>query len=146
MGYSKGMDLSKSVIILDIFVKLNQGVTVSKEKLADKYEKDERTIQRYIKEIKDYYFFCQPNKKTTIKYDSEKKGHRLIYRQEEFLNCQEILAVCKILFESRAFNQKEMNLLVDKLLKLASPRQRQDIRKMILNELFHYTPPKLKKV
>ena len=145
MSLSKGMDLSKSVTILDIFVKLNQGEAVSKEDLADKYGKDERTIQRYIKEIKDYYLFCQPNKKTAIKYDPEKEGHRLINGQGEFLNCREILAVCKILFESRAFNREEINLLVDKLLNLASPRQRQEIRKMILNELYHYTPTRHEK-
>ena len=48
------MELSKSVVILDIFESLNKGAAVNKHQLADKYNRDPKTIQRYIREIKDY--------------------------------------------------------------------------------------------
>lgn len=49
---------------------------------------------------------------------------------------QEILAICKILLESRAFNKKELHILIDKLLLLSSPKNNDDIKKLLTRNFF----------
>ena len=53
---------------------------------------------------------------------------------------KEILGISKILLESRAFNKKELDSLIQKLMIQASPAARLNIKELILNEAFHYVP------
>ncbi len=132
-------DLSKSVIILDIFESLNQGDSVNKQQLADKYNRDPKTIQRYIREIKDYYYYLYPNKEITVEYNRSEDGHQLTEDNHYCLTNKELLAICKIILDRRAFNKAELNQLTEKLLNLTSTDEKSSVKDMILNEKFHYT-------
>lgn len=55
---------------------------------------------------------------------------------------EEIFAVAKVLLESRGFNKQELNTLIDKLMLQATPSARVNIKELILNERFHYIPPR----
>lgn len=79
---------------------------------------------------------------TAIEYDYEKSGYRLVKQERTFLTNEEIFAVAKILLESRGLNKQELNSLIDKLLIQATPSARVNIKELILNERFHYIPPR----
>ena len=133
------MELSKSVVILDIFESLNKGAAVNKHQLADKYNRDPKTIQRYIREIKDYYFYLYPEEEITIEYNRSNDGHQLIENSNYSLTNKELLAICKIILDRRALNEEELDQVIEKLLKMASTYEESSVKDMILNEKFHYT-------
>ena len=55
------------------------------------------------------------------------------------LTNSEILAVCKILLDSRAFLKTEMTGIIDKLIKQCVPKESYlKVSKLIENEKFHY--------
>ena len=83
---------------------------MNKAEEAARYGVNERSIQRDIDSIRN--FLDEDSERTgvinTIVYDRGAKGYRLetIY-QMRLQNC-EILALCKILLDSRAFTKDEM--------------------------------------
>ena len=133
------MELSKSVVILDIFESLNKGLAVNKQELADKYNRDPKTIQRYIREIKDYYYYLYPEQEIDVKYSRSLDGHQLSESNQHTLTNKELLAICKIILDRRAFNDQELEKIIDKLIKLASSEEESLVKDMILNEKFYYT-------
>ena len=63
-------------------------------------------------------------------------------RKLEFTN-PEILAICKILLDSRAFTKKEMEAILAKLIDSCVPEDNQKlVKEMISNEEFHYIQPR----
>lgn len=131
--------------ILGIYTKLISGNTVNKLKEAQEYGVNERTIQRDIEDIRNY--METEAEKTgcinSVVYDRIKKGYRLeqIYKMK--LTNSEVLAVCKILLDSRAFTKKEMTDMLDKLVACCVPKENQKtVTDLISNEAFHYVEPR----
>lgn len=61
------------------------------------------------------------------------------------LTNSEVLALCKILLDSRAFTKKEMVGMLDKLITCCVPKSNQKLVKdLISNEEFHYVEPRHK--
>ena len=55
----------------------------------------------------------------------------------------EILAICKILLDSRAFTKKEMKDILDRLISCCAPEANQQVvGDLIRNEAFHYVEPR----
>ena len=54
----------------------------------------------------------------------------------------EVIALCKILLESRAFRKDELKQLTDKLLLQVMPSDRKVIERLIGNEYLNYVPLK----
>lgn len=131
--------------ILGIYTKLISGNIVNKLKEAQEYGVNERTIQRDIEDIRNY--METEAEKTgcinSVVYDRIKKGYRLeqIYKMK--LTNSEVLAVCKILLDSRAFTKKEMTDMLDKLVVCCVPKENQKmVTDLISNEEFHYVEPR----
>lgn len=58
------------------------------------------------------------------------------------LTNSEILAVCKILLESRSLPARDMGGILDKLIDCAVPQESQKaVRELVANEKLHYIPP-----
>src|SRR5690606_2215737 len=55
---------------------------------------------------------------------------------------EEVLAVSKVLLESRAFCKEELDVLLAKLLMQAAPNERDQVKNMIANEQQYYVPLK----
>lgn len=131
--------------ILGIYTKLLSGNIVNKLKEAQEYGVNERTIQRDIEDIRCY---METEAERTgcinsVVYDRIKKGYRLeqIYKMK--LTNSEVLAVCKILLDSRAFTKKEMTDMLDKLVACCVPKENQKmVTDLISNEEFHYVEPR----
>ena len=134
--------------VLDIYTRLTNGDIIDKSALAVEYNVNERSIQRDIEDIRQYLDRKREEGVfQSVVYDRFEKGYRLdqIYN-EKFTN-PEILAVCKILLDSRAFTREEMDEILDKLISISVPATNQKIiEKLIGNEKFHYIEPGHKKV
>lgn len=94
--------------VLGIYTKLINGAVVNKTQTANEYGVNERSIQRDIDDIRNY-LELEAEKEGVINnviYDRTAKGYKLeqIYHLK-FTN-PEILAICKILLDSRAFTKK----------------------------------------
>ena len=90
--------------MLDIFERLNKGERISKRDLTVYYGVGEKTIQRDIEDIRNYLaekHGYEPD--ATIKYNRGQNCYYLVRFEREWLSNQEVLAICKILLESRAF-------------------------------------------
>lgn len=133
--------------VLGIYTKLMNGYLVYKAEEAINYGVNERSIQRDIDDIRNYLeadgerVGCI----NSVTYDRIAKGYRLeqIYKMK-FSN-SEVLALCKILLDSRAFTKKEMTEMLGKLIACCVPKSNQRlVTDLISNEEFHYVEPRHK--
>lgn len=127
--------------VLGIYTKLMNGYVVNKREEAYRYHVNERTIQRDIDDIRNYLDLDIEEKGVfnTVVYDRNNNGYKLeqLYKMK-FTN-SEILAICKILLDSRAFLKKDMEEVLDKLIQCCVPQTNQKlISNLIKNEEFHY--------
>ena len=70
------------------------------------------------------------------------KGYRLVEEESRCLTRKEILAMAKILLESRAFAKEELHTILDKLIEACPREGRKVVKDMIRNETFCYVPPR----
>ena len=116
---------NKGFRLLDIYERLNKGELLIKSDLCNHYKVSEKTIQRDIDDLRAYLqenHYCIDD--SAIVYDKSKKGYKLVKYQRNWLSNEEIMAVCKILLESRAFCKEELDSLIDKLLEQSYPENK----------------------
>lgn len=133
--------------VLSIYTKLMSGYYVNKTEEAGRYGVNERTIQRDIDDIRNFLELEAEESGfiNNVIYDREKKGYKLeaIYKLK--LSNSEVLAICKILLDSRAFTKKEMEEIIKKLVDCCVPKINQKIvKELVSNEVFHYVEPQHK--
>jgi len=133
--------------VLQIYSRLLDGYIVNKAQEAARCGVNERSIQRDIDSIRN--FLDEDSERTgivnTIVYDRNEKGYRLetIYKMR--LQNSEVLALCKILLDSRAFTKDEMVEMLDKLVSCCVPQiDQKQVKELIRNEEFHYVEPRHK--
>lgn len=131
--------------VLGLYTKLINGTVINKVEEAKNYKVNERSIQRDIDDIRNYMDLqgVSDGIINSVVYDRQAKGYRLeqIYKLK-FTN-PEILAICKILLDSRAFTKKEMDAMLNKLIDSCVPAENQKlVKELILNEEFHYIEPR----
>ena len=103
-----------------------------------------RSIQRDIDSIRDFLSeqCAKEGIVRKIEYDKKENGYRLVTQEIEQLSKGEVLALCKILLESRAFTKEQVEKQLQIILNLCvSQREKADIEWFISNELFHYHDP-----
>lgn len=140
----KGDQISR---VLQIYAKLSDGYVVNKAEEAARYGVNERSIQRDIDHIRK--FLDDDSDRTgvvnSIVYDRNAKGYRLETLYKIRLQNSEVLALCKILLDSRAFTKAEMVEMLDKLITCCVPKINQKrVKDLISNEEFHYVEPRHK--
>lgn len=127
--------------ILDIYMRLTNGAVINKYEEAANFGVNERSIQRDIDNIRNFLekAFVKDGAERKLIYDRTRKGYCLeeIY-QSKFSN-SEILAICKIMLDSRAFTKAEMDTMLNKLIaQCVPPTNQKVIKELIGNEQFHY--------
>ncbi|MCR5087993.1 MAG: WYL domain-containing protein [Oscillospiraceae bacterium] len=135
----------KTTRVLDLYTKFMNGCIIRKDEEAVRYGVNERSIQRDIDDIRCYLEndALQHGFINAVTYDWEKKGYRLDRHHKIRLSNSEILAVCKILLDSRAFTKEEMTDMLDRLVSCCAPEANQQIvGDLIKNEAFHYVEPR----
>ncbi|GAB6100534.1 hypothetical protein JCM16358_24130 [Halanaerocella petrolearia] len=132
---------SKSIRVLSIFERLNQGRVINRKSEAEKFSVSSRTIKRDIDTLRNYLSQLYEDG-TQIIYNRDKKGYILQRDQKKWLTNRETLSLVKVLLESRAFSDQEMNQLLDKLILQSNFKDQKHIEQVICNERFHYQPLK----
>ena len=136
----KGFSAGKSDRLLQIYSRLVNGEVLSKKELAQRFQVTERSIQRDMEALR--CFFAEQSLSQDVIYDSAARGYRLIDAMPQKLTNSEILAVCKILLESRSMRKDEMHPILDKLISCCVPEQNKAaVTQLIANEKFHYMEP-----
>ena len=131
---------AKSARLLSIYARLLSGQTLGKAELAVEYNVTTRSIQRDIESLR--YFLADQGLAQDVVFDRTAKGYRLANIIPKGLSNSEILAVCKILLESRSMRKDEMLPILDKLIDCAVPKESQKaVKSLIANEQRHYMEP-----
>ena len=136
------ISLSKNHRVLDLYVRLCEGKTIIKNIEAERYGVNERSVQRDIDDIRAYLENRQADNGTeqrSVVYNRSKKGFVMEGSETSLMTNSEILAVSKILLESRAFTRAEIFPLLDKLIAGCVPLKNMKlVTDLIANERFHY--------
>lgn len=133
---------NKGQRLLGIYHRLSRGELISKEVLAREYGVTEKSIQRDIDDIRSYLAGDRDEGAADICYDRQAKGYRLVEEESRCLTRKEILAMAKILLESRAFAKEELHTILDKLIEACPREGRKVVEDMIRNETFCYVSPR----
>lgn len=137
----------KTKRVLGLYQKLMNGQIINKAEEAQIYGVNERSIQRDIEDIRSLLDsnFEQSGIENTVIYDRINKGYKLEQLDKVKLSNSEILAICKILLDSRAFTKYEMSSMVRRLIDFCVPKTNQKlVRDLIANEEYYYIEPKHK--
>lgn len=114
------------------------GNDIDKKAMANKFETSEKSIQRDLETLRAYY----TGQGTDLQYERKSGRYQLKQSPETQLTKSEVLAVCKILLESRAFTKAELDPILNKLVACCTPLENlQAVQKLIDNERFYYVPP-----
>lgn len=142
MTKNKKIKYSKPMRILDLYTRFCSGQAIIKSEEVQRLEVNARSIQRDIDDIRAFLdeqrvMDTADNRK--IEYDRSKKCFKMAGAEGSLMSNSEILAVSKILLESRAFTTKEITTILDKLIQGCVPHTSMDFVKALLsNEEFHY--------
>lgn len=132
---------NKGFRLLSMYEALNKGEEISKFKLAQQYKVSEKSISRDIDDLRAYLAETHPyDGHAAIQYNKRSNTYSLLRVQREWLTNREVLAICKVILESRAFNKQELEGLLGKLLAQISPTSRDLAKNIILNEKENYCP------
>ncbi|MEG2353582.1 MAG: WYL domain-containing protein [Clostridium sp.] len=143
----KDMKNYKIERVLGIYTKLINGDIVNKIQEAQNHGVNERSIQRDIDSIRNFFELNAENSGniSSVVYDRIEKGYRLEQIYKLKLSNSEVLALCKILLDSRAFTKDQMEEIISKLISCCIPKNNHKfITELIGNELFHYVEPQHK--
>lgn len=131
---------AKSARMLAVYSRLVNGEILKKAELAKQYHITERSVQRDMESLR--CFFSEQMLMQDVIYDSREKGYRLVDSVPKGLTNSEVLAVCKILLESRSMRRDEMIPILDKLIECCVPAEnRKAVSDLVANEKFHYIEP-----
>ena len=129
----------KNERILSLYTRLQRGEVLHKAEEAHRFRVNEKSIQRDIESLRN--FLEEEHNNQTIIYDKRLGGYRLDTQVGKLSN-GEILAVCKILLESRSLPKKDMDRLLEKLVQCCVPdTNKKTVDKLIANEKLHYIEP-----
>lgn len=126
---------------LDMYIRLCEGKSINKKEEALRFGVDERSIQRDIDDIRAFLADrSEPaGDERDVVYDRGRQGYVMKGLERSLLSNDEILAVSKILLESRAFTKKEISLILDKMVAGCVPQHNMKlVSDLISNEKYHY--------
>lgn len=132
----------KILRILDLYVRFCEGKIINKTEEAQYFGVNERSIQRDIDDIRaflDERKTSNSSDNREIVYDRAKKGFIMKGVKGSVMSNGEVLAITKILLESRAFTKEELNDILSKLVDGCVPLTNMKlISDLIANEKYHY--------
>lgn len=123
-------DTLKTTRVLELYQDFLSGKLINKQQAAEQYHVNVRSIQRDIDSIRDFLSeqCAKEGIVRKIEYDKKENGYRLVTQEIEQLSKGEVLALCKILLESRAFTKEQVEKQLQIILNLCvSQKEKADI-------------------
>ena len=113
-------DTLKTTRVLELYQDFLSGKLINKQQAAEQYHVNVRSIQRDIDSIRDFLSeqCAKEGIVRKIEYDKKENGYRLVTQEIEQLSKGEVLALCKILLESRAFTKEQVEKQLQIILNL----------------------------
>ncbi len=113
-------DTLKTTRVLELYQDFLSGKLINKQQAAEQYHVNIRSIQRDIDSIRDFLSeqCAKEGIVRKIEYDKKENGYRLVTQEIEQLSKGEVLALCKILLESRAFTKEQVEKQLQIILNL----------------------------
>ena len=129
MTKNKKIKYSKPMRVLALYTRFCSAQAIIKSEEVQRLEVNARSIQRDIDDIRAFLdeqrvMDTADNRK--IEYDRSKKCFKMVGAEGSLMSNSEILAVSKILLESRAFTTKEITTILDKLIQGCVPHTSMD--------------------
>lgn len=134
----------KAQRILYLYDKLIRGEFIYKRAEAERFHVEPKSIQRDIEDIRMYLEERNMEEGVVgdVPYDRKRGGYHIEQSEKNRLSNAEILAVAKILLDSRAFRRDEMHSILDRFVTCcASPENKKQVNALIANEKIHYIEP-----
>lgn len=131
----------KAERVLSIYTRLKNGKVIYKERESSLYNVSSRTIQR---DIADIQCFLQnqcddTGEEQEIIFDKNIGGYILQRKSSNQLESKEILAVAKVLLDSRSLVRNEMFPIIQKLTRMCSDESEiRLVEDLLRNEMYHY--------
>lgn len=133
-------ETDKNTRILELHSLLMRGEYLRKKELAQRFGVTEKSIQRDIEDLRDFY--TRSGEQKALVYDGREHAYMLRADKTQALTNSEVLAVAKILLESRSMVREEMFPVIDKLVRCCTPKESlRQVQSLISNEKFHYVEP-----
>lgn len=133
-------ETDKNTRILELHSLLMRGEYLRKKELAQHFGVTEKSIQRDIEDLRDFY--TRSGEQKALVYDGRERAYMLRADKAQALTNSEVLAVAKILLESRSMVREEMFPILDKLVRCCTPKESlRQVQSLIANEKFHYVEP-----
>lgn len=133
-------ETDKNMRVLEMYTRLIRGETLNKKQMAQSFGVTEKSIQRDIESLRDY--LTRSGDRRTLTYDAREHAYMLRAEDALLLTNSEVLAVAKILLESRSMIKEEMFPILDKLVRSCTPKESlQQVQALLANEKYHYTEP-----
>lgn len=134
----------KSDRALWIYFRLSRGESFTKKELAQQFNVTERSVQRDLGALR--CFLAEAGDGAELVCDKGAHRYRIQEKNPQTFSNGELLAVGKILLESRSLRKDEMLPVLDKLVARCVPKKNQKIvRELMANEKYHYIEPRHKK-
>ncbi len=127
---------NKGYRVISMFDRLIDGQGINKKQEAFTHNVGEKTIQRDLNEIRAYLEKAKLD--SHLEYVRTENVYRLTNTGESNLSKEQVLAIVKILIESRALLKSEMSDIIDKLISIVAADKQEFIRNIILNEKHLY--------
>lgn len=132
----------KTLRVLNLYVRLCEGKLINKSEEAERFGVDERSIQRDIDDIRSFLSERTSEQSADdreIVYSRTQKGFLMTGIEASIMSNSEILAVSKILLESRAFTKCEIENILSKMIAGCVPYKNMKlVSELIGNEQYHY--------
>ncbi len=130
----------KSARMLAIYDDLLRGKHLTKADLCDRFQITMRSAQRDLELVR--YFLAEQGLPQELVYDRKDHSYHLARSTPSGLTNSEILAVCKILLESRSMVKEEMIPILDKLIDCCVPDEsKRAVQELLANEKFLFVEP-----
>lgn len=133
-----------SVRVLELYNRLLKGEVIDKKREAADYGVNEKTIARDFGDIRAMLANDASSGRELV-FDKKAGGYVIRYDSSEILSGSEILAVCKILLDSRSMVREEMLPIINKLVNACAPLETsvntRKLKDLITNETTYYIEP-----
>ena len=127
--------------IIKLYSDFLEGKVVNKKVEAERFEVNQRTIQRDIDDIR-MYFANDMKINWQVVYKRNKSGYILLRENDDNLSSQEILTLCKVFMKSGLLIREEMFSIIDKLVQYCVPNEeKKKTVALIATEKIHYEEP-----